>query len=222
MYVTKNDFIENNEITNKKGSLEEFDYFKAVIANAKVGSNDDGISKAEYISSRLAFGLSKCDKLQTSNNYEAFLKHSPMMCDVAMVMKFVPDSISYLGSYFKIPKDKPMEIMEILRKDPSLINYEIFNNLASIPNQGYNATELFINYPTIQTLEGLQIWLKSKPTIVHIEKVMSKVNVARHKLIIKLYLSIKVDKTYSPIIMEVAKETNSEDMLIGYTLDSRW
>lgn len=223
MLVTKSDFIKTNELIYPLDNRQEIDYFVLVKGNAKQGAEDDDITQDEYIHSRLVFGFKFCTKLRTKTNYELFLKTKPTPKFIAEVMQFDSNSIKYLEPHFTMPdtQDQFFDVMMIYPESATLDNFQKLIEFGS-QSTPFFASEVFKKYPELHTIKGLGLWVGSKPLVRHIEEVLTNVPISHNKLIIKLYTMTKGDKTYAPIVKEVADKIGCSDLIKGYKQDTRW
>lgn len=223
MLVTKSDFIQLNELLFPLESKQEVDYYTLVKENAKIGAVDDDITEDEYIHTRLVFGFKHCLKLRTKTNYELFLRTDPKPVHIAQIMGFDSHSIKYLEPKFIMPTDGD-DIYNVLMACSEFVNINNLDKLiSSKPSSlAFYVTNLICKYSQYQTFSILGKWVATRPTIRHIEQVLTEVPVSHHKLILSLYIQTKGDKTYAPIVKEVAEKINETDLLKGFTMDGRW
>lgn len=213
--LTKKDFKYKNELLYPLNDDQQFNYFTLVQGNATNGAEDDEISEEEYVFTRLVFGFKYCEKFRTVENYEIFLELEPSNIYIAEVMGNVPESIQYLNSKLTTPNNSD-DLFYIMNVYEPFATNENFKTLVEFGINSHNVTTLFCKYKSLQTLSNLALWVQSKPTTLQIEKAMNETKIARHSLIVQLYLKTKGDKVFSKIIKEVAKETNSLDLLKGH------
>lgn len=221
MLLNTKDFETKNELIYGFSEDDNFDYFDLVHKNAKQGAEDDDTTQKEYIISRYIFGFKYCPKLRTDASFEKFIELKPSAIHMSELLGEFKESHKVVLPHFKMPKKKDY-IWEVYLNYGDIVDVDNYNEVIQNGMPSYIATKIFIKHKHLQTIIGLGAWVASKPTIVQIEQVLNEIPISRHRLIILLYTQVKGDKTFSPIVEEVAKETQSMELLKGFTLDSRW